>query len=210
MPPILSTTALLHVRDRRHSRYTFDSVNIYLRRNYSERSTLHRNCSARSGIMASQQDAAAAAPPWHAAFPAPRTTSVDAVTKEEVLELLKNSSKQAGVDYVIVDLRRNDHEGGTIRTTINLPAQSLYPSIPTLYNMFKAAGVAKVIWFCGSSRGRGTRAAGWFHDYITDRGDPGMKSVILAGGIKGWATAGGEFVAWMDGYDGAVWKGGES
>lgn len=33
-----------------------------------------------------------------------------------------------------------------------------------------------------------------------------MASVILEGGIKGWATAGGEFVKWMDGYDEAVWK----
>lgn len=27
-----------------------------------------------------------------------------------------------------------------------------------------------------------------------------MQSIILTGGIKGWAAAGGEFVEWMDGY----------
>lgn len=40
-------------------------------------------------------------------------------------------------------------QGGTIRGSINLPAQSLFPTIPTLYAWFKAAGVKKVIWYCG-------------------------------------------------------------
>jgi hypothetical protein len=36
-----------------------------------------------------------------------------------------------------------------IRGSINLPAQSLYHTIPALYRLFKAANLAKVIWFCG-------------------------------------------------------------
>jgi arsenical-resistance protein 2 len=39
-------------------------------------------------------------------------------------------------------------QGGTIRGSINLPAQSLYPTIPALYSVLKAAGVRKVIWYC--------------------------------------------------------------
>ena len=39
-------------------------------------------------------------------------------------------------------------QGGMIRGSINLPAQSLYPTIPTLYSIFKAAGLRKIIWFC--------------------------------------------------------------
>jgi hypothetical protein len=42
----------------------------------------------------------------------------------------------------------NCEQGGTIRGSINLPAQSLYPSIPTLYSVLKAGGVQKVIWYC--------------------------------------------------------------
>ena len=33
-------------------------------------------------------------------------------------------------------------------TAINLPAQSIYPSLPTLYALFKAAGIKKTIWTC--------------------------------------------------------------
>jgi arsenical-resistance protein 2 len=57
----------------------------------------------------------------------------------------------------------------------------------------------------GSSRGRGTRAAGWFNDYIQEQSDKEMKSVILVGGIKGWATAGEDYAKSMDGYVAEYW-----
>jgi arsenical-resistance protein 2 len=33
-----------------------------------------------------------------------------------------------------------------------------------------------------------------------------MQSLILLEGIKGWATAGGEFVGLMDEYDEGAWR----
>ena len=58
----------------------------------------------------------------------------------------------------------------------------------------------------GSSRGRGTQAAGWFSDYCEDNGGGDtMRSVTLLEGIKGWATGGKEYVALMDGYNAAAW-----
>jgi arsenical-resistance protein 2 len=47
---------------------------------------------------------------------------------------------------------RDTLQGGTIRGSLNLPAQSLYPTIPGLYSLLKAAGVRKVIWYCGMPR----------------------------------------------------------
>jgi len=58
-----------------------------------------------------------------------------------------------------------------------------------------------------SSRGRGTRAAGWFADYIADRECTDMQSLVLFEGIKGWAKAGEEFVEWMDEYNKETWVG---
>ncbi|KAL6852571.1 hypothetical protein ACO1O0_007117 [Amphichorda felina] len=124
-----------------------------------------------------------------------------------MLDMLKDKGSAAGEDYVIVDLRRTDYEGGTIRGSLNLPAQSLYPTLPALYSLFKAAKIRRVIWYCSSSRGRGTRAAGWFDDYLEDRKDEAMESLILVGGISGWARAGGEYVGWMDGYNADAWGG---
>ncbi|KAK0749856.1 arsenate reductase [Schizothecium vesticola] len=143
------------------------------------------------------------ASPWYSAYPAVKG-DVKGLSRDAVLELLHTEG--AGTAFVLVDVRRADHEGGTIRGSINLPAQSLFPTIPTLYALFKAAGAKKVIWYCGSSKGRGTRAAGWFGDHLDERRDEEMESLILEGGIKGWAKAGDRFVEMMDEYDEAVWE----
>lgn len=108
-----------------------------------------------------------AAAPWYSAYPAVKG-EVKGMTRDAVLKLLK--SEEAGKAFVLIDVRRADHEvgrgsvrdgrtwsdvrlqGGTIRGSINLPAQSLYPTIPTLYTLFKAAGVKRVLWYCGECR----------------------------------------------------------
>ncbi|KAG4437226.1 hypothetical protein IFR05_007280 [Cadophora sp. M221] len=141
---------------------------------------------------------------WHAAYPAPRTTAA-VITREDLLSWM-SEGKVVGKDFVLVDLRRTDFEGGTIRGSINLPAQSLYPTIPSMYTLLSTAGVRTVIWYCGSSRGRGNRAAGWFADYIKEQHDTEMESRTLEGGIKGWATAGEEYTKMMVEYNVAVWK----
>lgn len=40
-------------------------------------------------------------------------------------------------------------KGGTIRGSLNLPAQSLYETLPTLYTLCEAANIGIVIWYCG-------------------------------------------------------------
>ncbi|PVH88204.1 Rhodanese-like protein [Cadophora sp. DSE1049] len=142
---------------------------------------------------------------WHASLPAPRNSTPDSITREELLDLFSKKDRSVK-DFVLVDLRRTDYVGGTIHGSINLPAQSLYPTIPSLYEIFAAAGVRMVIWYCGSSKGRGSRAAGWFDDYIKDRGDKEMRIAILEGGVTGWAGAGEEYVKLMDGYVESAWK----
>ncbi|KAJ4302441.1 hypothetical protein N0V88_002585 [Collariella sp. IMI 366227] len=154
--------------------------------------------------MSTNAEPTPAPAPWHAAFPAPKS-EVITVTREKVLGMLE-TTPLGQRDFVLVDLRRNDFEGGTIRGSINLPAQSLYPTLPSVYALFKSAGLRKVIFYCGSSTGRGSRATGWLADHLASLGDKDMQSLVLFGGIKGWAAAGDEFVAWIDGYDATVWR----
>ncbi|KAF2802898.1 uncharacterized protein BDZ99DRAFT_503598 [Mytilinidion resinicola] len=142
--------------------------------------------------------------PWHAAYPAPKTTAA-VITRETLLSWMLEG-KLAGKDFVLVDLRRTDFEGGTIRGSINLPTQSLYSTIPSLYALLSTATIRTVIWYCGSSRGRGNRAAGWFADYIKEQNNTEMESRTLEEGINGWATGGDEYVRMMDEYDAPVWK----
>ncbi|OCK93535.1 uncharacterized protein K441DRAFT_661445 [Cenococcum geophilum 1.58] len=144
-------------------------------------------------------------PPWYAAYPAARNKDPATISRLDLLALIKQG-KKPGKDFILVDLRRTDHEGGTIRGSVNLPAQSLFPTIPTLYTLFKTANVSTVIWYCGSSRGRGNRAAAWFDDHIKDQGDLNMKSFVLVEGIKGWAGAGTDYVELMDEYNEEAWR----
>jgi arsenical-resistance protein 2 len=65
----------------------------------------------------------AATLPWHAAYPAPRTAEPRGIAREEVLAMLKAQLKDqnsSGLrDFLLVDLRRVDHE---VRHIYYLPA----------------------------------------------------------------------------------------
>ncbi|KAK3669716.1 hypothetical protein LTR78_010399 [Recurvomyces mirabilis] len=131
---------------------------------------------------------------WHLAYPEARITPAR-ISREAVLQLVTSATKPK--EYVLVDLRRDDFKGGAIDGYINLPAQSLYPTIPALYALFQAAGVRQVICYCGSSCHRGPRAAGWFADYVAAQGAPATESLVMTGGMQGWAAGGPEFVRRM-------------
>lgn len=47
--------------------------------------------------------------PWHAAYPSPASTAVF-LPQKTVLEWMESGEKIVGRDFVLVDLRRNDHE----------------------------------------------------------------------------------------------------
>ncbi|KAL8928222.1 MAG: hypothetical protein Q9208_001932 [Pyrenodesmia sp. 3 TL-2023] len=112
-------------------------------------------------------------PPWHAGYPPPQCKTPASITPTQLLQALKDGRKKPGVDFLLVDLRRNDFEMFCMRC---------------------------------SSKGRGTRAAGWFDDLIRDRnGTEVLQSLVLEGGITGWVDGGAEFVEWMVEYDEGFW-----
>ncbi|KAJ5085554.1 hypothetical protein N7532_010325 [Penicillium argentinense] len=142
--------------------------------------------------------------PWHTAYPTPKSQAAT-LPRQEVLGWLRGE-KVVGRDFLLIDVRRDDFEGGTIHGSLNLPAQSFYTTMSTLYALVKSSGVKTVVFYCGSCCGRGPRAAGWFADYLNDKEDFSLQSVILEGGIKGWVKAGSEYTALIDGFDASVWK----
>ncbi|KAF4890393.1 hypothetical protein CGCF415_v010020 [Colletotrichum fructicola] len=127
-------------------------------------------------------------PPWWAAFPAPKAKSLE-VEADEVMALLEARAadgQDRARDFLLVDVRRNDWEGGTISTSINFPAQTLYQTRPVIHEL------------C-SSNGRGPRSANWLQDYFDDVGETAVQAVILKGGIKGWVRKyGGRMMDWYD------------
>ncbi|UPX11524.1 uncharacterized protein EKO05_0002128 [Ascochyta rabiei] len=138
-------------------------------------------------------------PNWHDAFPAPRVTA-PTITREEVLSALSSG------DLLLVDVRRTDYEGGTIRGSLNIPAHSFYMNRAVLFDLCKRAGVKKVAFYCGSSNGRGPRCSGWFADHIAEKCDGQIQSLTLGGGIKGWVKAGGQYTQQIEGFEPEYWK----
>ncbi|XP_006463605.1 hypothetical protein AGABI2DRAFT_194386 [Agaricus bisporus var. bisporus H97] len=119
---------------------------------------------------------------WWDAYPLVNS-SPEAMTAEEVASLIRDPSKNVQ-DFVVVDVRRNDHAGGHVKGSVQCPAQSFYDDAPAYFEKFK--DTEKVIFYCQSSNGRGPRCAGWYQDYLDSMGCSSSKAYVLAGGIKGW------------------------
>ena len=90
--------------------------------------------------------------PWWAAFPEP-VSRPDNIEPSKVFELLEERSKSPDKprDFLLVDVRRTDYEGGTVESSINLPAHSFYQTRKIVYDLCRQAGIKKVIFYCGKS-----------------------------------------------------------
>lgn len=90
---------------------------------------------------------------WWEAFPEARA-ECSWVEASEVADLIEKSAS-AGHDhkrdFLLVDVRRTDWEGGTVATSINLPAHTFYQTRLAVYQLCKQAGIKRVIFYCGQS-----------------------------------------------------------
>ena len=50
--------------------------------------------------------------PWHTAYPAPRNSNPESISRAEVLQLLLRDHDDGKSGFVLIDLRRMDHEVG--------------------------------------------------------------------------------------------------
>lgn len=73
-------------------------------------------------------------------------------------------------------------------------------------SLFPWGDQINILKWIASSRGRGTRAACWFDDYLEEKGDKNTQSIILLEGVKGWVKGGAEYIDWVDDYDHAYWE----
>ncbi|KAK2764555.1 hypothetical protein FQN54_009250 [Arachnomyces sp. PD_36] len=116
------------------------------------------------------------------------------------------AGQKPGQDFILIDLRGSDFRGGTIHGSFNIPMQSVAFALPSLYSLASAAGVPDVIWYCGSSCGRGLRGAALFADYVKEQGSSTPRSMVLKGGINGWVESGKEYTDLIDGYEAEAWQ----
>lgn len=97
---------------------------------------------------------------WWDAFP-PYKAECDRLEASQVKALLQASSPTASnptkKTFLLVDVRRTDWEGGTVSTSINLPAHTLYQTRPVVYQLCKQAGIETIIFYCGKAMDRSSR-----------------------------------------------------
>ncbi|KAK4161927.1 hypothetical protein QBC43DRAFT_216615 [Cladorrhinum sp. PSN259] len=148
---------------------------------------------------------------WYSDFPEPISTPTN-ISAQEIYELLeacqgpdqeKPLLKTQGI--LLIDTRRTDCTGGMVKGAINVPAHGFYFSRRGLFELCVAGEVKRVIFYCGSSNGRGPRCAAWMQDYIDSLGGD-IKSEVMVGGIRGWVKAYGGRM--MEGYDEKIWAAG--
>jgi arsenical-resistance protein 2 len=71
-----------------------------------------------------------------------------------------------------------------VHGAINIPAHSFYPTRFTWLNIL--GSIPMVLFYCGSSNGRGPRVAAWYQDTLDEAGVTTSEAIVLAGGIKGF------------------------
>ena len=140
--------------------------------------------------------------PWHAAFPPPTLTAETMPARRAMQTLAMKIS-----NLLIIDVRRTDYLGGSIRGSLNIPAQGFWWNRGMLYELAYKADIEWVVFTCGSSNGRAPRCAAWFLEHVRNVAeDQDMQVMVLEGGVKGWVRGGEQFTGLMDGFREEYWR----
>jgi hypothetical protein len=86
-------------------------------------------------------------------FPQPRSQA-PTIERERLVQQFMILGDLLNAGTLLVDVRRTDYEGGTIRGSLNLPAQSFPLQMSTLYRLCAGDGLAvisRVVFYCGES-----------------------------------------------------------
>ncbi|KAJ8590727.1 NAD(P)-binding protein [Rhizopogon salebrosus TDB-379] len=116
-----------------------------------------------------------AVPRWWDAYPK------DKLTPDEVATLLRDPDRS---DYALIDVRSEDHFRGHVRGSVQWRADTFPDELGNFYDHYSKT--KQVIFYCGSSNGRGPRCAAWYQDYLNGKGHTESKAYVLEGGFLGW------------------------
>jgi hypothetical protein len=86
-------------------------------------------------------------------FPIPEpTTTCQVIPKEQLLRQYQILGDVLNAGTLLIDVRRTDYEGGTIRGSLNMPAQSFPYNMSTLFRLCQGDGlsvISRVVFYCG-------------------------------------------------------------
>ena len=112
-----------------------------------------------------------------AEFPIPPpTTECQRIPKEQLVRQYQILGDILEAGTLLIDVRRTDYEGGCIRGSLNMPAQSFPYNMATLFRLCQGDGlsvISRVVFYCGMflCSQKGARSPTMSTEYMTYRDD---------------------------------------
>ncbi|KAI8089189.1 Rhodanese-like domain-containing protein [Halteromyces radiatus] len=129
------------------------------------------------------------------------------VDSEELVKLIRDPTKQVGIDYVIVDVRDQDFIGGNIPGALNIPANQIVDSATELVQ--KYSKVPEIYFHCALSQVRGPKSARIYKEYLHLQGITTDQQVkVIRGGFEGWQQKYKDEKDLIENYDPELWANG--
>ncbi|KAJ1505229.1 hypothetical protein HMI54_003150 [Coelomomyces lativittatus] len=121
-----------------------------------------------------------------------------------LVTLLRDQSLKAGIDYLVIDVRDDDFEGGNIPGAYHLPSQTLFHAHPThsqvlQIHLEKFKRIPLLVFHCALSQQRGPKAASYFAQQLSSTHS--NQIYVLKGGFSHWQAHFGHEVGLVENLD---------
>ncbi|KAF9116092.1 hypothetical protein BGX27_004889 [Mortierella sp. AM989] len=133
--------------------------------------------------------------------PAPTNPIVESNT---VQQLVKDKTKVPGKDYLVVDVRGEDHAGGHVAGSLNLPLHELPERLPELLK--EHANVPQLYFYCGQSHSRGPKGAAIWTEGQSEELAATQQVNVLKGGFVEWQRKYKDDSELVEDYDVEHWE----
>ncbi|RUP46182.1 Rhodanese-like domain-containing protein [Jimgerdemannia flammicorona] len=107
------------------------------------------------------------------------------IESDEVAAMVLDNTLKSGKDYLVVDVRDDDFEGGHIPEAIHIRSSILLDKLDDLVNEY--ANVPKIVFHCVMSQVRGPKSAQMYKETLSLNGIQTQQQVyVLRGGFRQW------------------------
>ncbi|CAG8680416.1 7185_t:CDS:2 [Ambispora leptoticha] len=131
-------------------------------------------------------------------------STVEFVNPEELAKLIKDKSKVPGKDYVVIDVRGDDFEGGNIPGCVNVPSGVFVDNLQHLIKEYSQ--VPQIVFHCALSQVRGPKYARIYREALMLNSiKTNQKILILSGGFGEWQRRFKSDVELVEKYDEEFW-----
>ncbi|RHZ62401.1 hypothetical protein Glove_340g14 [Diversispora epigaea] len=131
--------------------------------------------------------------------------SIEHINHDELKDLIKDKSKIPGKDYLVVDVRDDDYEGGNIPNSINRQSSKIHDSVENLISEYNK--VPQIIFTCALSKVRGPKCARIYSEelFLNKGIKTDQKVQVLKNGFEGWQSYYKDDPELVENYNKEIW-----